>query len=131
MLSVTLETSGGIAGIHSLINVEVIQMYSPDSVTKINWINTIDGRIVARDAELEPYNFNDIIRLLNDAKIFTLSNKKYVQENLRDGFNEVLTITLNDGRQIVVENQSDKAPAAYYKITEFLRRLQQKKFPAN
>jgi len=103
----------------------------------MHWLQTVDGRVINHEAEFYQQELHELFRLLNAVNLPALSDKKYMQSGLADEFNEVLTLRmsnhpliLNRYQSFVVENYGNKAPAAYYKVTEYLRQLQAKKFPA-
>jgi hypothetical protein len=55
----------------------------------------------------------------------------YTQEQLRDGFNQTVTLTTTNygkTKTYVVNNYGDRAPEGFYKITEFLSQLRDSKF---
>jgi len=135
--SLTFETSGGIANIKSRLAIVIFgnnisASYSPEPY--IRWSRTGNNEWVW--ASLTPGELQPLIQLLKDEDFPSLAGN-YAQPNLADGINEVLTLTLTASLfsslgppQFVVKNYGDQAPKGYYKITEYLRQLQQKKFPA-
>jgi hypothetical protein len=85
-----------------------------------------------RTTTLSNMEFDVLVDVLNEARFPSLVGK-YMQKNLADGINETVTLSLRgaDGRPqqwFDVENYGDTAPAAYYKVTEYLRQLLQRKF---
>jgi hypothetical protein len=120
--------SGGFFNIRSLIEIQRRPGNAGSSGVTMKWSQTIGGRGVDREAALSQQEVDELIRLLNAANLPTLNGQKYRQAGLADGFNEVLSLSLGDGRKFVVQNYGDQAPPDYYKITDYLRQLQQKKF---
>lgn len=126
--SVSFETFGGYAGIRSLLTIKFPPAKARFTVS-ISWTRKVGGRDVEQNAQLENQEADALLQVLNAADLPKLNGQKYRQPNLYDGFNETLTVTQRGGKKFVVENYGDKAPAEYYKITAYIRQLQQKHFP--
>ena len=126
--SLTLETSGGFAGIRSLLQVVPAPGFSSIDGSKLKWSQTIGGRTETQEAGLSFEIPKELIRLVNSTNFSKLNGKKFQQPNLADGFNEVLTLTLNDGRTFTVSNYGDTAPPEYYALTQYLNELKNQKF---
>jgi hypothetical protein len=67
----------------------------------------------------------ELIPLVNAVNWSDLNGRRFRDKGLMHGADEVATLTLEDGRQFTVSNYGNSAPAEYYKITEYLRALQQ------
>ncbi len=128
--SLTLETSGGFAGIHSIFEIRTPPMTSSDSTIKLRLSQTIGGREATKNGALRFDEFDQLILLLNSARFSNLNGKNFKQKNLADGFNELLTLTLDNGIKFTVSNYGDTAPAEYSAIIQYLNELENRKFPA-
>jgi hypothetical protein len=76
-----------------------------------------------------PAERKQLLKLLNEVRFAQLVGT-YTQKQLSDGFNETLTLTTTDygkTNTYVVRNYGDRAPKDYYKVTEFLRGLRNRK----
>lgn len=118
--SLTFHLTGGFAGMDETLNIN-------------------DGRITFvrvrpatdRQAVFTPAEMRELAAVLRRADFIKLVGT-YDQPQLRDGFNETLTIQLGAGdkaKSYTVENYGDRAPAAYYDVTKYLRELIARKFP--
>jgi hypothetical protein len=78
-----------------------------------------------REATLSAAEWRELAGVLRRADFIKLVGK-YEQKDLSDGFNETVTVQLGEGdkaKTYVVENYGDRAPAAYYDVTKYLREL--------
>jgi hypothetical protein len=134
--SITLETSGGYAGLRSSIRIIRNPGFSstiPAAVYPLTlfWSQQIGGKNSSGRVELTAAEFDELIRLANAANLSQLNGKKFRQPNLYDGLNEVLTVKLNGGRQFVVENYGDTAPAEYLTLVRYLNELKNRKLSSS
>jgi hypothetical protein len=115
-----MRTSGGFANIQTALTVR------PDSVI---WTQPRPGMPGAlRTATMTANDLDALLRVLNEAQ-FPRLDGRYQQQNLADGINETVTLSLRGIAQtFVVENYGDRAPQPYYRVTEHLRQLVQRKF---
>jgi|GEM_PF-4918062 len=125
---VKFDSFGGFAGIQSIIEINFPASKEAGTVV-IHWINTVNKRGVARHAELEAGEVEELLRVLNAGDLPKLNGQRYRDPNLHDGFNETLTVTQRDGKQYKVENYGDQAPAEYSRISAYIQQLKQKHFP--
>ena len=125
---VTFESIGGFAGIQSTIEVKFPEP-KVNAAVSIEWMYTVNKRGLARNADLQAEEADELLRLLNAGNLPKLNGQRYRQPGLFDGFNETLTVTQRDGKKYVVENYGDQAPSGYTSIAAYLRQLQQKHFP--
>jgi len=123
-VSLEMQTSGGFAGIQTRLLI---------SGNNISFSQKRPGSTAAdmpQESAMSNNQLDALVRLLNEAR-FTSIVGKYNQPNLYDGFHETVTLKLSDSKNVdrtfVVENYGDRAPASYYKVTEYLRQLQQMK----
>lgn len=120
--SLTLETSGGIEANRSTIIVRVV----PKS-NDLQLSQSINGKDFGQDQSLGSVGTWTFFRLLNSAKLPSLNGKSYKQLNLADGINEVLTLTLSDGRTFTFSNYGNHAPEEYAVFTRYLKDLSKRK----
>lgn len=110
--------TGGFAGITDMLNIaedHITQTKTRPPTTQFAAFTKEDMKQLA--AVLAKANFAGIVG-------------DYHQKNLADGFNERVTAVVGTGRGArvyVVSNYGDQAPAAYYKVTAYLRELQKTK----
>jgi len=125
--SITLETSGGFANIKTSLKVWVRHPFSDFTGPALVWSQTSPGAEEKSERrELAETEIKKLIRLLNSARLRTLNGQNFKQPNLADGINEVLTLSLNDGKTCKVSNYGNQAPIEYFVLTRYLRGLQDK-----
>ena len=121
-VSLQLDVSGGIAGINETTIVR------RRSITATN--PSRDPKLPTRTLPLSDAERKQLLQLLNDVRFAKLVGT-YTQEKLRDGFNEILTLTTtNFGKTdtYVINNYGDRAPKDFYRLKAFLNELQSRKF---
>jgi hypothetical protein len=127
--ALTLETSGGFAGIRAKI--EASQRPPQSSIRGdlvFKWSQIIAGRETNQSGSLTGDEQTQLMRLINAANLPALNGRHFRQKNLADGFSEVLTVTLKDGRSYTVSNYGDTAPPEYYPLIQYLNELKNQKF---
>ena len=133
-VSIELQTSGGFAGIQEqvVINSNIINFTKGRlSGGGGGFSNSVANQPASFTSALSNNQLDALLHLLNETKIIDMAGA-YTQPQLRDGFQELLVLRFSDekntDRSIVIQNYGNKAPAAYYKVTAYLRQLQQTKF---
>ena len=114
----TFQVTGGIAGIDETLKIEGDRISLSTTRPETN-----------RVAPFSRAERETLAQILQRTDAMKLAGK-YEQKELRDGFGETLTIVLKTKRETRIENFGDRAPAAYYTISSYLRELQARKFPA-
>lgn len=122
------ETSGGFAGLQDTLEIPVNKATHSSHRFPIFRTQVIGGRKTQSQGGLSAADIEGLIRLINAANLANLNGKSFEQKQLRDGFNEVLTVTLSNGRSFKVSNYGDTAPPEYYAITQYLNKLKTEKF---
>lgn len=116
---VKFETFGGYAGTRSLLTIQV----SPDAAS-VELQSNARGRTEEQTAPLEAAEVDGLLRVLNAANLPKLDGKNFRQQNLFDGFNEILTVALRNGKSFTVQNYGAEAPPEYSAIVRYVRELQ-------
>jgi len=122
--SLTLNTIGGIAGIQSQV-----EIHAPDKDSHRQWMihsnERSRGRTIQRQSNISVNELNALFQALSNANLEEMNGHKYRQQGLMDGFNNTLTVTLQDGKKFTTVSYGNKAPAEFYKIVAEVNRLRQ------
>ena len=119
LVSLRLETSGGFAGIHSVLEIKPRPMSSSIGGWMWNWSQTIGGRTEKAEGDIT-LEIPKLIELLNAANFPKLNGKDFKEKNLADGFGEVVTLKLKGGQTFTVSNYGNTAPKEYFALTQYL-----------
>lgn len=122
--SLTLETSGGFAGTRSLFEIKPRPSHSSLGGWIMSWSQTTYGLKQVKEVELG--EIGELILQLNTARMADINGKNFQQPNLADGFNEVLTLALSNGKKFTVSNYGDTAPPEYSALVQYLSELKNK-----
>lgn len=115
LTGLTYEVSGGFAGITDTLDITEGHI----KLMKSRPVSTAEAVFTKADRQ-------QLAAVLDKADFAHLVGD-YRQKNLADGLNERLTVVVGTGRGAkvyVVSNYGDRAPASYYKVTAYLRRLE-------
>jgi len=124
--SLILETSGGFAGIRSQIKISANPQGPSSAPWTIQRSETVAGKTVEEIEKLSFYEEKGFIGFLNYARLDANNGKSWEQKDLRDGFNQVVTLQLRDGRKFIVSNYGDTAPPEYSALVQYLNELKDK-----
>lgn len=120
--SLTLEMSGGIAGIHSIIKITPPPETSSNPVWMLEWSQTVGTEKTVRQGKLYNEDAQSLMRLLNAAQLAQLNGQNFIQPHLADGINEALTVQANY-KTFAVSHYGDQAPQELKELLQFVRDL--------
>jgi hypothetical protein len=126
--SLTLNTFGGIAGAQSQVEIHAPDeagIYPAWTISSTGEDRGLSTRY-QKNAFISVNELNALFQSLSNANLEEMNDKKYRQEDLFDGFNNTLTVTLQDGKKFTVQSYGNTAPAGFYKIVAEVNQLRQK-----
>lgn len=128
--SLTLNILGGIAGIQTQT-----EIHAPAESGYRQWMISSNersrGRIIRHQTNINVSELNALFHSLSNANLAKMNGEKYHQQGLYDGFNNILTVTLQDGKKYTVESYGNTAPAGFYQILAEVNQLRQRHFNDN
>lgn len=131
-ISLSLQKSGGFAGINTTLEVQGNVLSDFPSGRSAG---TRTGGAAQRSESVRTYGLSNnqvkqLIDKINEFKLTALVGN-YKQKGLMDGFNETLTITISDSnnnnQQFVINNYGNAAPKSYFEFLTFFNALVQMK----
>lgn len=134
-VSLSWSRSGGFAGIserYTIQNHEVIRntqerRFGGQTGSSASFAPSSLPQVVP----LSENQWNELLAQLKKAQVPAIAGT-YKQEQLADGFNETLQLTLSDSENrdqtFTVSNYGDRAPASYSRFTAYLTPLLERKF---